>query len=309
MKNNSASVRHSRLAWHRLLVFGSFLAFTLALTTSGRLNFDSNLARAAQGPIEKSLPAQSGPADSKNQGCFKLRYEPRKTLRRKSNACRVGSDRETVQRIIDSLNETVSLPSDIYLVFKNCGDSDVYYDHETREIQVCYEWMDRCGSLYSPTAKSISRCNEDVKGAFAFALFHEMAHAIIDSLKLPVTGKEEDVADQFASLLLLEKIENGGNLALAAALGFKLYAQLEKNEKKIYWDEHSLDEQRFYEITCMVYGRDPEKYSYLARKGTLPWQRAELCVEDYPKIKSAWQRLLAPYAKTPLKSDSANRPQ
>jgi hypothetical protein len=31
-----------------------------------------------------------------------------------------------------------------------------------------------------------------------------------------------------------------------------LYADLSKGEEKIYWDEHSLDEQRFYDTFCML---------------------------------------------------------
>jgi len=30
-------------------------------------------------------------------------------------------------------------------------------------------------------------------------------------------------------------------MALDGAISFKLYADLEKGEQKIYWDEHSLD--------------------------------------------------------------------
>jgi len=41
-------------------------------------------------------------------------------------------------------------------------------------------------------------------------------------------------------------------MALNGAVSFKLYADLDKGQKKIFWDEHSLDEQRFYDTLCLA---------------------------------------------------------
>jgi hypothetical protein len=35
-------------------------------------------------------------------------------------------------------------------------------------------------------------------------LLHELGHVIIDEMKLPVLGREEDAADTFAALTMLE---------------------------------------------------------------------------------------------------------
>ena len=299
MKKRSVPSSPILPAWLRSLLIASFIAATLISSTAGKSGVGPVVKQTTQEGNKSSTPTQSVAVDSKGEGTFKIRYEQRKSLRRTKAGCKIGTDWKGIQSVVDSLNESVSLPFDVYFVFKDCGESEVYYDDQTRQIAVCYEWMDLCGSLFAQRIKSKSQCSADAKGAFAFGLFHEAAHAIVDTWKLPVTGKEEDVADQFASLLLIEKMEHGGNLAISAALGFKFYANLERFQKKIYWDEHSLDEQRFYEIICMVYGHDPEKYSYLTRNGTLPWERAALCTEDYPRIRNAWQTLLAPHVKSP----------
>ncbi len=86
-------------------------------------------------------------------------------------------------------------------------------------------------------------------------------------------------------------------MALDGAISFKLYADLEKGEQKIYWDEHSLDEQRFYDTICLIYGHDPAKYAYLVKDNTPPEERAELCREDYPKVSNSWNQLLVPDIK------------
>jgi hypothetical protein len=86
-------------------------------------------------------------------------------------------------------------------------------------------------------------------------------------------------------------------MALDSAVSFQLYADLEKGEEKILWDEHSLDEQRFYDTICLVYGHDPQKYAYLVKDHTLPQERAELCEQDYPKIADSWHQLVFPHIK------------
>ena len=96
--------------------------------------------------------------------------------------------------------------------------------------------------------------------------------------------------------MLIERIDDGEQMALDGALSFKLYAGLEKGEK-IYWDEHSLDEQRFFDTICLVYGHDEDKFAYLVNNGTLPEERSALCSEDYDRVSRAWRQLLAPYLK------------
>jgi hypothetical protein len=125
-----------------------------------------------------------------------------------------------------------------------------------------------------------------------------LGHGLVDAWKIPITGREEDAVDQLSTLVLIEATQDGEQMALDGALTFKLYADLAKGEK-IYWDEHSLDEQRFFDNICLVYGHDEEKYSYLVTNGTLPEERSVYCGEDYDKLSHAWRQLLAPYLKVP----------
>ena len=121
----------------------------------------------------------------------------------------------------------------------------------------------------------------------------------MDAWKLPITGREEDAVDQLSALVLIHNTNNGEQMALDGAMSFKLYADLDRGQTKIYWDEHSLDEQRFYDTICLIYGHAPDKYSYFINDGTLPEQRAELCREDYARVESAWHKLLSPFFKHP----------
>jgi hypothetical protein len=46
---------------------------------------------------------------------------------------------------------------------------------------------------------------------------HEVAHALIDGWDLPITRREEDAADQFSTLLLINGLPDGDKTALDGA--------------------------------------------------------------------------------------------
>ena len=254
---------------------------------------DSRINRADRSADVSSTPARYAPATAKDQGDFQLHYEPRANFRRGLADRRVGTG---IECLIDSLNERMALPFDIMIAFKDCDGPEASYDNQTHEITLSYDLIPDYYDLFSVEIRNGAKLDQAVRGAITFAFFHELGHALIDAWKLPITGKEEDAADQLACLILIEETEEGEQMALDGARSLKIYAELTRGEEKLYWDEHSLDEQRFYDILCMLYGHDPENYAYLVKDRSLPLERAELCNEDYAKLKASWQTLLAPHA-------------
>jgi hypothetical protein len=83
-------------------------------------------------------------------------------------------------------------------------------------------------------------------------------------------------------------------MALAGAYWFRLQA-MGNNHTTPFWDEHAFDAQRFYNIMCLIYGSNPQKYASFIGSGQLPIERAGRCPEEYSKISRAWNRLLQPY--------------
>src|SRR5215510_2101151 len=234
-----------------------------------------------------------------DHGDLKLRYEPRKTIPAGTETHSVGTNEQAIQQLIANLNERIALPWDIIISFQDCDRPDAFYDPEARSLTVCYQLIDEYYDLFGRKIKDKLKLDEAVRGAVAATVFHELGHGLVDAWKIPITGREEDAVDQLSTLVLVNHTRNGEQMALAGALAFKLYADLGKGEQKIYWDEHSLDEQRFYDTICLIYGHDPARYDSLVKDGLLPEERAELCREDYQKISNAWHRLLAPYVKKP----------
>lgn len=254
----------------------------------------------AQSNQNTATPSPQGAtAHALDQGNFKLRYQARRNMRPGGESPAVLSNKQTLEELIGRLNERVALPWDMTVSFEDCDSPNAYYEHETRQLTMCYQLMDEYYNLFSQKIKDQKKLDEAVRGAVAATFFHELGHGLIDAWQLPITGKEEDAVDQLSTIVLIEKAKEGEQLALNGAVSFKLYADQDKYLKKIYWDEHSLDEQRFYDTICLIYGHDPEKYDYLVKDGTLPEERAVLCREDYPKISKSWKQLLSPYIKQP----------
>jgi Putative metallopeptidase len=163
------------------------------------------------------------------------------------------------------------------------------------KLSFCYELIDAYSDLFSRTLKASTARDEATKGAVVSMFLHEVAHALIDGWDLLITGREEDAADQFSTLVLINGLPDGEEMAMDGARSFKSLAVLEKDLEKDYSDSHSLDEQRFYNTVCLVYGHRPEPYEYLIRNGSLSRERAVECEEDYASFNKSWQTLLAPH--------------
>jgi hypothetical protein len=249
-----------------------------------------NPATQASQPPPAPSTNVAGPVDN---GDLKLVYKPRKNPTKHI----VGSNEQGLAQIIANLNDKIALPWDIVVSFEDCDEPDAFYAHETRQLTMCYQLIDEFYDLFGGKIKEQTKLDNAVRGAVASTFFHELGHWLVDAWKVPITGKEEDAVDQLSTLVLINHTTNGEQMALDGAVSFKLYADLDKGQKKILWDEHSLDEQRFYDNICLIYGHDPDKYAYLVKDNTLPEERAELCKEDYPKIANSWRQLLSPYIK------------
>lgn len=203
-----------------------------------------------------------------------------------------------VEQAAADLNELVHLPDTITIRF---GAADgPHYDPNIGEIWFPYEFAALVGQLFADSdyVETQDELETAILDTVEFVLFHEIGHALIHQLELPVTGKEEDAVDMLAAILLVESREDGGEIALNAANAFDLFdAQAAEFVEDDFWGEHSLDVQRFYSINCLIYGADPENYAELPAQLDWPDDRAERCIADYAQQAFSWSVLLEPYLK------------
>ena len=142
---------------------------------------------------------------------------------------------------------------------------------------------------------------EFVVGNTLFVLLHEMGHAHISEMQLPVLGRHEDAADEFAALTLIKVGSTLSQRVLAdSAKGWFLSDRRNREigEPMLFYDEHELNAQRAYRIVCLMVGSDPEMFKDLARETKLPDDRQKTCKTEYARASRAWETLLTPHRRT-----------
>jgi hypothetical protein len=143
---------------------------------------------------------------------------------------------------------------------------------------------------------------EFVAGNVLFAMAHEVGHMLISELGLPVLGREEEAADTFAVMNLLNMNYAFSNRVLTqSARGWFLSDR--RNEKEniplAFYDEHALDKQRAYNIICLMVGSNPENFRELATSTRMPEERQRSCRADYNNASWSWKEALAPHMRKP----------
>ncbi len=195
---------------------------------------------------------------------------------------------------VNFINETFEFKRP--LVLQMGAEDGPLYDPNDDLIQIPYEFYLQVVELF----EQIMPNNEDLQHEYAIdallhALFHEFGHAVVDQFDIPVLGREEDAVDALASVLLIEYYENGADMAINAAELFALESEDRGSlQEEDFWDEHSLDEQRFYTTLCHVYGSDPDNYPELIEDAGFSEERADSCIFEYQKLVDDWDVLLEP---------------
>lgn len=260
-------------------------------------------ATLAPAAVAQDDGAPTPPAAQQGDGAFKLEWDRLKKPNRAVGARLRRSG--ALQRLVAAVNDLVVLPRDIPIVFTDETDVGPAYIPDQRGEQ--YNFILFPGWFLRLEHDALARQLRGVKGLTAaeavayanqFVVAHEMGHAMVNQLKLPITGKEEDAVDGFAAYLLTSD-ERFGPLAPIAAAA--LFDAIKTDDGKLgdsdFADEHSLPQQRVYQFLCWVYGSDTKRYKGIVGRDMLPRARAVRCKGEYRQLRSSWSQLLAPHLK------------
>ena len=195
-------------------------------------------------------------------------------------------EKKLLEAIFTSLWEFIKLPKDLTAEYSECWEENAFYDPATKKITVCYEIVEWAESLNKTDTDEVST------NILTFFILHEVGHALVNLYELPTTGREEDVADQLATFFLL-----GSNDQWALDTADSFYKDLKDlNINDLpFSDEHSLDNQRYYDILCWVYGSDTKTYEYLVKEEFIPQDRAEQCEWEFVSMNNSFVKLLEKY--------------
>ncbi len=154
-----------------------------------------------------------------------------------------------------------------------------------------------CAALWAaPVAAQTDRQNDFVAANLISIFYHELGHALIDIMQMPVFGQEEDAADVLSIVMINELFEDDTAALIAsdAAFGFWLDAAAREDagEPVAWWGVHGPDLQRYYNLACLFYGADPSGRQSLADELGLPDERAETCEEEYDLAIDSWGAVL-----------------
>ncbi len=230
-----------------------------------------------------------------------VRYLPTNDIKLQPIVKKLQSD-SSIQDAITLMNEEFTFRQPLTIVF-GANDGPLY-DPTRNDILIPYTFLDEVEQRFNAVNyadDNQGNANPEnliqaVMDVVIHTLFHELAHALIATYELPIVGKEEDAADNLAAVLSIEYFENGAEIAISAADLFYLEGdEITEFEEADFWDEHSLDLQRYYATLCHVYGSDDTQYAYLLEDTGFSDERAELCIGDYERMTNNWLTLLDVY--------------
>jgi hypothetical protein len=190
-----------------------------------------------------------------------------------------------LEEAADQVGKVAGLPVDVTVLVKSCKDGTQYLVEQNR-VEFCVQDFAEVRTVMRDAGEK--NLMESVLADAAATLLHELAHALIDVRNLPITGREEDVADQFAVWQAVEGLKDPDivlSQAFEYGLSQDLYEQVED-------DEHSSDGQREANLLCWLYGSDPQGWEHLIDDDPLTQDRAELCEDEWIILVHGWSTIL-----------------
>lgn len=200
------------------------------------------------------------------------------------------------ERMAGLVNHSLLLRADIGVGFESCGRPNAFFSSKRRVVVVCYEFIDLLGNIASGDRELMSmprdRFARVIDGVVWSVFLHELGHAVIAVNAVPVTGREEDVADQFAMWFALNFVDLSQTPIINPTIWFwsrlareqDIPSMSEEGRRMLLSDEHSLNEQRVYNVGCWALGFGGEAGARSAQLAGVTRERAQRCPEEYAKM-------------------------
>lgn len=205
--------------------------------------------------------------------------------------------------IVERLNESFILPADIDVVFADCGVANAFYVpaisfnagftqpdgmviSEGGAIFMCHELTELFSNFYADKDQSVSTS--------IFVLMHEIGHALVSQLQLPVLGIEESYVDGMAAVFVGEAGLPQGSVLAGWFFG--------SQPNTPFFDTHRAGPQRLGDLACWGIGAD----STLLDDPTVGSISIQLmsggrdCVAEYQQQRNGFEAVLAPYIRGDL---------
>jgi hypothetical protein len=201
------------------------------------------------------------------------------------------------ERMASFVQGRIRLRHNVAIGFQDCGSPNAFYKPANRAIVICTEFVKHVAGVMTERKEFFAQQSPQFLGQWITSILwivylHELGHAIIDINQVAITGREEDVADQFAIWAALNYIDDIGVATFVPGIWY--FQELASSQRlndlppealtHLLSDEHSLQGQRALNFACWVYGLSPEGGKELTRFVTLSDARAQRCGAEYRSL-------------------------
>lgn len=195
------------------------------------------------------------------------------------------AQQDLLAAMVEPLNEYFPVARDVTVELAECGRSGAFYDSSRPAVQMCYELLvELAGSMMGDDGD-----DQLFVGAFALILLHQVGHAFVDLMDLPIQVPPEEAADQLAAVMVGMAEDDGLQTVAEGAVAL--------SEMEVDWENPgsgraALSGRRLGNLLCLLYGSDPEAHEYLVEEGHLTAEQADSCPQRFEDVGDEWIEML-----------------
>jgi hypothetical protein len=211
-------------------------------------------------------------------------------------------DRRALEKVQEMLSP-LRLPEEMAIKAAECGEVNSFYTRENFKptVTICYEYLKHIlESLPNEATPAGVTAADAAAGQFYWAALHEVGHAVFDIFDVPVFGRPEDAADNFATYIMLQfgreqarRFIGGAAWAWRAYLGDYKKNPVVRMRISAFAGNHGLPEERFYNLLCLAFGADPVQFADAS--DYLPPTRTPSCEFEYRTLVNAFHKEISPH--------------
>src|SRR2546426_3917276 len=192
------------------------------------------------------------------------------------------------------LTELFRLPTDVTVTLASCGRIDAFHSPAQQRLYLCDELLTYFAQVFAPPEDSTAA----VRDATLFTFFHVVGHALIQVLDLPVTGPDEEAADEVGAVfLVVGEAEDEQAVLAGSRVLFQRSRVLEPAQMVPFWALHPWTTQRYDRLRCLLYGSNPTRHAAFLEDGGLSAALAQQCPETRQRQQQRWHTLLASHLR------------
>ncbi|MGN6749172.1 MAG: DUF4344 domain-containing metallopeptidase [Xanthobacteraceae bacterium] len=210
------------------------------------------------------------------------------------------------RRALEKIQEIVSpfrFSEQLIIKTAECGAVNSYYQRLDFKptVTICYEFLKHVlDSLPNATTPAGVTRDDATVGQCLWVTLHEVGHATFDIFAVPIFGREEDAADNFATFIMLQfrgeqarRLIGGAAWAWRAFLGDYRRNPVVQTRLAAFSSDHGLPQERFYNLLCLAFGAN--KVEFADAESFLPPTRTPSCSYEYRTLVRAFRKEIIPH--------------